>query len=463
MFKKVSLILLMVLLCGVIIISQILVNQKPDTSNIPRSQWVAALVKPSVVRLVQGYSIKWTYVPPVDADYQVDAIIEDYMNGINWMTDYYTTGSGAIISSDGYIVTNAHVVDVTQMEDAKLIDQALAPLVNDLTPMFDTDKDTMYTYLKGTLLTEDFSKVLKVILPSGEILDGEVKSYGAPVGEGEDVAVVKINKKNLPSMRLGDSNKLNLQDNITIFGYPGAADSSLFTDESSLVVTITNGKVSALDKKSTAGTPVLQVDAAATHGNSGGPIADDKGTLVGLLTFRSENNPQEVQGFNFAVPVSTVNAFIKKTRANNQESKLDTLYREGLDLYWSGYYKEALTKFEEVRDIYPKHSDIKKFISDSRDKLSESKFLWSSYKDTALIVDIACGVLFLLLFIIFILVCIVDSRRRRNQLLQASYMQSNMMNYNNMNGWQQYNQNAPNNYQNNPYNDPYNDPNKRNY
>ena len=447
MFKKLCLIFLMALFSGIIITSQILVNQKPDTSKIPRNQWVAALVKPSVVRLVQGYSITWSYEAPWDSDYQVDAIIEEYLEGINWATDYYTTGSGAIISSDGYIVTNAHVVDITQARDEDLIDEAMAIIVEDLALVFDVTFETMNSYLRETLFADDYRKVLKVILPSGETFDGEVKSYGAPVGEGEDVAIVKISKKNLPSIRLGDSRKLNLQDEITIFGYPGAADSSLFTEESSLVVSITNGKISALDKKSTAGTPVLQVDAAATHGNSGGPIVDENGTLIGLLTFRSENNPQGIQGFNFAVPVSTVKTFVKETSARNDASKLDNLYREGLDLYWSGYYKDALVKFEEVRSIYPKHSDVKRYISDSRDKLSESKLLWSNYKDTALILNIICGVLILLLFIIFIIVSIQDSRRRRAQVMQ-NYMQANRVNHNN--------------YQNYPYKNPNNNPNQRN-
>jgi S1-C subfamily serine protease len=461
MLKKVSLVFFMILLSGLIITSQILVNQKPDTSNIPRNQWVASLVKPSVVRVVQGYSIRWSYAPPAEGEHEIDAVIEEYMNNIDWVTEIYTTGSGAIISSDGYIVTNAHVVDLAQTNDDDLVVEDLMYLAEELAPLFDADFETMYSYLEATLFADEMAKVLKVVLPSGEILDGEVKSYGAPVGEGIDVAVVKVNKKNLPSIRLGDYDNLNLQDEITIFGYPGAADSSLFTEESSLVVSITNGKISALDKKSTEGTPVLQVDAAATHGNSGGPITDENGTLIGLLTFRSENNPQEVQGFNFAVPVSTVKDFVDETSADNDPSDMDILYKEGLNLYWSGYYKEALVKFEEVKDIYPKHSDIKKFISDSKDKLSESKLLWSNYTDAIFIVDIVCGVLIFLLLLTLIILIVRGSRRRKAEALQASYMQTNMMNYNNINGWPQNNPNMNNqpqsyNSQNNPYNNPNN-------
>lgn len=109
--------------------------------------------------------------------------------------------------------------------------------------------------------------------------------------------------------------------------------------DSSLVVSITDGKVSAVDKKSAQGAPILQISAPTTHGNSGGPVVREDGSIVGLLTFRGNTvYGQEVQGFNFVVPVSTVKEFVDQAGAKNDEGDVDKLYKEGLELYWGRYY-----------------------------------------------------------------------------------------------------------------------------
>jgi hypothetical protein len=240
-----------------------------------------------------------------------------------------------------------------------------------------------------------------VVLPNSTIsLDGEVKSYGAPVGEGKDVAVVKIEGKNYPTIMIGNSEKVQLQDSIWLFGYPGAADSEILSPNSSTVVSITDGKISAVDKKSTQGAPVLQISAAATHGNSGGPVIDEKGNIIGLLTFRGDTvNGQEVQGFNFAVPSETIMEFVNQSGAKNEIGDVDKLYREGLELYWGGYYKDALAKFEQVQRLNSNHSEIKKLITDSEQNSAKSKTLWSKYKTIFIAYDAAAGLIVIVLII----------------------------------------------------------------
>jgi serine protease Do len=118
-------------------------------------------------------------------------------------------------------------------------------------------------------------------LPSGERFPAEVKVFGVPIGEGEDVAVIKINAQNLPTLQLGNSNLVELQDNIWAIGFPAAAaDSDLLSPASQLISTITGGQISAIDKKSAQGSPVIQVDAAVTHGNSGGPVVNEMRTAL---------------------------------------------------------------------------------------------------------------------------------------------------------------------------------------
>jgi hypothetical protein len=103
-------------------------------------------------------------------------------------------------------------------------------------------------------------------------------------------------------------------------------------------------------------------------------VLNDKGEVVGMLTFRGDTvNGQEVQGFNFVIPSSTMMEFIKQGGATNEEGLVDKRYREGLELYWDGSYTKAIQKFEEVARLYPQHSETARLIRDSQQAIAEGK------------------------------------------------------------------------------------------
>jgi S1-C subfamily serine protease len=386
---------IIVLLVISIAVTFVLMNKKPNTSHINNAQKLATYSKPAVVRVFNYAIVNWKF-----SNYYDDEVV-DFFNKIQNQTLIGGSGSGALISGNGYIVTNAHVVELSKLDNQKIADQAFNVLVKQVAKLFDSSESVVREYLLRYVTYEKIDKYLKVIMPNTtEALDGEVKSFGAPVGEGKDVAVLKIEGKNYPTLQIGDSSKVQLQDSIWVFGYPGAADSEILNPNSMTVVSITDGKVSATDKKSAQGAPVLQISAAATHGNSGGPVVDESGKIVGLLTFRGDTvNGQEVQGFNFAVPSETVMEFVNQSGAKNDLSDVDKLYKDGLELYWGGFYKDALVKFEQLQRLNPNHSEIKKLIMDSEQKSSESKILWSKYKTAFIIYDSAAGVIIIVLIV----------------------------------------------------------------
>jgi serine protease Do len=385
---------LSLLLIAVIVTSFVLINIKPATGNIAQAQKLAEYTKPAVVRILDYAVVGWQFNNPNDPE--VMAIMEQ----LNYQSVLGGSGSGGIISSDGYIVTNAHVVETTQMKDEDIANAAFEQLVNIMADYFKVDYDTAYNYMLNYTQYTGIKKVIKVILPGGDVLDGEVKSYGAPINEGKDVAVLKIEGKNLPTLPLGNSDNIQNQDNIWVIGYPAAADSDLLSPDSSLVSSMNAGQISATSKKTDQGSPVIQINAAATHGNSGGPVINEKGEIIGLLTFRGDTvNGQEVQGFNFAVPVNTVKEFVNQAGVRNTKSETDKLYQEGLELYWGGYYKHALEKFEAVQRIYPNHSEIKQYIANSEKKMDSSKTLWSDYSTIFYIIDGVAGLLILVLLV----------------------------------------------------------------
>ena len=382
------------LLIAVIITSFFLINIKPAEGKIAEAQKLAEFTKPAVVRIVDYAVVSWQFNNPNDPE--VIAILKQ----LNNQSVVGGSGSGAIISSDGYIVTNAHVVEATQKKDEDIVNDAFKQVVTVVADYFKVDYDTAYNYMVKYTQYTDIKRVLKVVLPGGDVLDGEVKSYGAPINEGKDVSVLKIEGKNLPTIPLGNSDNIQNQDNIWVSGYPAAADSDLLSPDSSLVSSMNAGQISATSKKTEQGSPVIQINAAATHGNSGGPVINEKGQIIGLLTFRGDTvNGQEVQGFNFAVPVNTVKEFVNQAGVRNTKSETDKLYQEGLELYWGGYYKHALEKFEAVQRIYPNHSEIKQYIANAEKKVDSSKTLWSDYATIFYIVDGVAGLLVLILLV----------------------------------------------------------------
>lgn len=79
-------------------------------------------------------------------------------------------------------------------------------------------------------------------------------------------------------------------------------------------------------------------------------------------------------------------------------NEVNRLYVEGLELYWQGYYKDALKVFEEVRRIFPNHSEINKLIESSQKNSTNSRINWRRFMLFFLVLD-GVSVLLILLFI----------------------------------------------------------------
>ncbi len=164
-------------------------------------------------------------------------------------------GSGVIVSPDGYIVTNNHVAgDATQ---------------------------------------------IKVTLNDRRVFTAKLVG----VDKLNDLAVIKIDAKNLPSIAWGDSTKLHPGQTVLAFGSPFGY----------FQFSVTRGIVSALDRPNPyTDDPrkpgdFIQVDAAINPGNSGGPLVDARGELVGIDTFIISNSGS-FAGAGFAIPSQIVRA-----------------------------------------------------------------------------------------------------------------------------------------------------------
>jgi S1-C subfamily serine protease len=110
----------------------------------------------------------------------------------------------------------------------------------------------------------------------------------------------------------------------------GGISHELLNASAKAEASVTNGAISGF-KQDRAGQTVIQTDAPAALGNSGGPAVDDEGCVIGVLTFVTEGNEGGiVQGFNFVIPVKAVRKFLAGTEAKpDQSSNFDRAWQAG--------------------------------------------------------------------------------------------------------------------------------------
>ena len=172
-----------------------------------------------------------------------------------------TLGSGFLVSADGEIVTNYHVIKEAHSAIVKLSNGAFFPV-------------------NGVLATD----------------------------ADKDLAIIKVNGKNLPFLTLGDLAKLHVGDHVVAIGSPLGLEG-----------TVSDGIVSAL--RDVDNRKWIQTTAPVSHGNSGGPLLDMSNHVIGVITWGV--NLELGQNLNFAAPCSEVTELL--VTARQQAKPLDSV------------------------------------------------------------------------------------------------------------------------------------------
>lgn len=344
-------------------------------------------------------------------------------------------GTGFIITPDGYILTNAHVVyaeddylkwELTQTALKELLEKDVQDAVKEAGEMdVEIPADVMKAGTQNAALyyqrfmqiskvsTEIFTE-MGVAVPGMQAMQrgfaSDLRKRGEPI-PGKDVAIIKIDKTNLPTVRLGDDAGVTTGDRIYVIGYPAVATfHEMLAKESIIEPSLTSGLISAR-KTMQAGWSALQTDAAITHGNSGGPAFNEQGEVIGIATFGSidyQRGGVEVQGMNFLVPISVARQFLNEINVHPQESQLSRLYEEGLTYYDKHQYRNALEKFREVNELNAGYPYVTKYISDCRTAISEGRdTTWSVW----VYAGMAAAAGFLLLIVIGVIVFVLSRRK----------------------------------------------------
>jgi S1-C subfamily serine protease len=304
------------------------------------------------------------------------------------------TGTGWFIDPTGWVITNGHVVQpahevprwlVNQLAQRAVTAACLGPAMQAarMQPGESPDKEDA---LKRRLLDKvlptakvNITPQVSVVLSSGTRLKAEVKKYSPPAStepgamSARDLALLKLPDGNYPALALADSTVAQIGDPIRILGFPGVVLShELLNESASVDASVTTGSVSGF-KKDKANHPLIQTDAPATWGNSGGPAVNSRGELLGVLTFVSLAPGPEgsiVQGFNFVIPSQVVKDFIKDSPVKvNEQGKFNPVWFAGLRAFFSEDWRGAKRKFEEADKIQPGLADVKRMLDEAAEKV----------------------------------------------------------------------------------------------
>jgi serine protease Do len=290
------------------------------------------------------------------------------------------SGTGFIYRPDGYIVTNGHVVEHANLHDPQAIKALDTSVEEDFInalkqgtlfqyiehqigrPLQDKEKQiVVQSVLQGHVHLSRSDPTIQVYLANGAKYPGDILQYSPPVTEGgKDVAVVKIAATNLPTVTLGNSDAVRVQDPVMVIGYPGLASpwggNDLISGESSFVPTATDGHISAV-KTSFSGNPLLQSDAAITHGNSGGPAFNQEGQVIGIATAGAD----VTQGFNWFVPMKTAMEFVRQAGSTPESGTFNEHWAHALDLFDEGRCDQAIQEFDNVAQFMPNLPEVAQY------------------------------------------------------------------------------------------------------
>ncbi len=188
----------------------------------------------------------------------------------------YSYGTGFFIREDGYIATNYHVVG-------------------------------------------GFDEITVTLLDSS-VYTATVVGYS----ESDDLAVLKIRGSNYPTVRLGNSDAVRVGETAIAIGHPSGANAAWTTTQG--IISALNRQVEVAGEGSGAKRmTMLQTDAPVNPGNSGGPLCNDRGEVIGIVTRKAS----DYEGMGMAIPINgameILNAIIKDGNADGVNSSVSTV------------------------------------------------------------------------------------------------------------------------------------------
>lgn len=357
-----------------------------DEARLDPVQKMAYGVKPAVVRVSAFATAEFRYSGEVIAAAQRamsetgEAVTARHLRAeeTSVETGAGGSGSGFIVHPDGFILTNGHVVAPTR--DAAAVDRelrrngAISALVKHfpvehLRTLYRDEQLNRYIDLVASAGHLDNMRVVnEAELSNGEKLPFRVERYSPSLGEGgNDLALIHIERRNLPVLRLGDSEAVGVGESIWSVGYPAVASSTdeviggWLSRESDLEATFNPGTITSI-KRNRANAPVFQSNVAIYRGNSGGPAVNRRGEVIGVSTWGHTNAEQ----IKFLVPVNDVRSLLASAGvAANVDGAFNRFYGAALEDAAEGRWEGVKKNLAGATRLFPNSPDLLRFGRDA--------------------------------------------------------------------------------------------------
>ena len=293
-------------------------NAEPDTTEIPSEEVTPALTEETQPLSQDPIDMELTPAPASVDNIPVDGglpLQEIYLRSIDSVVSIScqlqsgsSTGTGVVLTQDGYIVTNCHVVENAYSVTVQLTD--------------------------------------------GRVLPARLVGADAV----SDLAVLQVDAQDLIPAPFGDSDNLRVGDTVVAIGDPLGVE---------LRGTLTDGIISAINRDLTTGgrtLSLIQTSAALNSGNSGGPLVNCYGQVVGINTMKIGDYASSagVEGLGFAIPMTTVKDVVEQLLNQGYVAGRPTLGLEGqmVSTFYQMYYRLPaglmITAIDPASDAFAK-------------------------------------------------------------------------------------------------------------
>lgn len=360
------------------------------------SQGVADISRSGVLQVATHITGKAT-IPDilVDVKARTVSIVPDSQKEIQ--VDEYFSGSAFVIQEEGFIATNAHVVSLQTIKKRLTTERAMASLYENALSLSDSEMEGLLNEGKDGFIKQVFETILagsqfelqqevRVLNPGRQALSfTEAFSLGQPaeilvespnfLSGGTDIALLKINKKPAPALALS-SKELSVGDRVYLSGFPATAE---LNEKSTGEVTFTSGVVSAV-RMSSDGKKIYQTDAKVSQGSSGGPVLNEEGRVVGVVTFQTDLlDRKSGDNFAFAQSIEGLEEIAGAARIDAEEGVFGKAFRKMFQAYVERRCNDMNTEIqktgmvdsfynsEKVFDIYQKECSLWQANGEAKD------------------------------------------------------------------------------------------------